>query len=130
MVQTTMFPFSILLSPNIRLRILFSFTLSMLSSLNVRDHVSKPYSTMEISFLIYFNFHNLREKSRRQKCLDLIIARISCFISTFYFLVDRISIVNKEPKYERFSHFNITLHKRTHFKLRTLELKALRWAGH
>ena len=37
--------FSSLLSPNIRLRILFSNTLSLNSSLNVRDHVSQPYST-------------------------------------------------------------------------------------
>ena len=38
-------PFSSLLDPNIRLRILFSNTLSLDSSLNVRDHVSQPYST-------------------------------------------------------------------------------------
>ena len=37
-------PFSSLLGPNIHLRILFSNTLSLLSSLNVRDHVSHPYS--------------------------------------------------------------------------------------
>ena len=36
---------SSLLGPNIRLRILFSNTLSLDSSLNVRDHVSQPYST-------------------------------------------------------------------------------------
>ena len=34
-------PFSSLLGPNIRLRILFSNTLSLDSSLNVRDHVSQ-----------------------------------------------------------------------------------------
>ena len=33
-----------LLGSNIRLRILFSNTLSLHSSLNVRDHVSQPYS--------------------------------------------------------------------------------------
>ena len=38
-------PFSTLLGPNIRLRILFSNTLSLDSSLNVRDHVSQPYRT-------------------------------------------------------------------------------------
>ena len=38
-------PLSFLLDPNIRLRILFSNTLSLHSSLNVRDHVSQPYST-------------------------------------------------------------------------------------
>ena len=38
-------PFSSLLGPNIRLRILFSNTLSLQSYLNLRDHVSQPYST-------------------------------------------------------------------------------------
>ena len=38
-------PFSSLLDPNIRLRILFSNTLSLHFSFNVRDHVSQPYST-------------------------------------------------------------------------------------
>ena len=36
-------PFSSLLGPNIRLRILFSNTLSLYSSFNVRDCVSQPY---------------------------------------------------------------------------------------
>ena len=38
-------PFSSHLSSNICLRILFSNTLSLHSSLHVRDHVSQPYST-------------------------------------------------------------------------------------
>ena len=38
-------PFSSILGPNIRLRILFSDTLGLHSSLNVRDHVSHPYTT-------------------------------------------------------------------------------------
>ena len=37
--------FASLLGPNIRLRILFLNTLNLHSSLNVRDHVSQPYST-------------------------------------------------------------------------------------
>jgi hypothetical protein len=37
--------FSSLLGPKIHLRILFSNTLSLHSSLNVRDHASQPYST-------------------------------------------------------------------------------------
>ena len=44
-VEPSPLPFSSLLGPNIRLRILFSNTLSLRSSLNVRDHVSQPYST-------------------------------------------------------------------------------------
>ena len=39
------FPLSSLLSPNICFRILFTNTLSLHSSLNVRDHVSQLYST-------------------------------------------------------------------------------------
>ena len=38
-------PFSSLLGPNTRLRILFSNTLNLDFSLNVRDHVSQPFST-------------------------------------------------------------------------------------
>ena len=38
-------PFSSLLGPNIRLRILFTNTFCLHSSLNVRGHVSQPYST-------------------------------------------------------------------------------------
>ena len=39
------FPFASLLGLNIRLKILFSNTFSLCSSLNVRDHVSQLYST-------------------------------------------------------------------------------------
>ena len=39
-------PFSSFLLPNIRLRILFSNTLSLHSSFNVRDHVSQPYTSL------------------------------------------------------------------------------------
>ena len=37
------FPFSSILDPNIYLRIMFSNTLSLHSSLNSRDHVSQPF---------------------------------------------------------------------------------------
>ena len=40
------------MSPNIRVRILFSNTLSLHSSLNVRDHVSQPYSTTTLGNII------------------------------------------------------------------------------
>ena len=40
-------PFASLLDPNIRLRILFSNTLSLHSFLNARNHASQPYSTIE-----------------------------------------------------------------------------------
>ena len=45
--------FSSLLGPNIRLRILFSNTLSLNSSLNVRDHASQPYSTTGNIIVLY-----------------------------------------------------------------------------
>ena len=44
-VEPSSLPFSSILDPNICLRILFSNTLSLDSSLNVRDYVSQPYST-------------------------------------------------------------------------------------
>ena len=47
-------PLSSLLGPNIRLRILFSNTLSLDSSLNVRDHVSQPYITTGNIIVLYF----------------------------------------------------------------------------
>ena len=76
------------LGPNIRLRILFSNTLSLHSYLNVRDHVSHPYyHNWQYYCFINFNFWIFREKSRRQECLDRIITRISCFKSAFYFLL-------------------------------------------
>ena len=52
-------PFSSLLGRNIRLRILFSNTLSLDSSLNVRDHVAQPYSTtgnISVSYIFIFKF--------------------------------------------------------------------------
>ena len=45
--------FASLLGPNIRLRILFSNTLSLHSSPNVRDHVSQPYSTTGNIIVLY-----------------------------------------------------------------------------
>ena len=46
-------PFTSLLGPNIRLRILFSNTLSLHSSLNLRDHASQPYSRTGNITVIY-----------------------------------------------------------------------------
>ena len=84
-------PFSSLLGPNICLRILFSNTLSLHSSFNVRDHVSQPYSTTGDIIVIYILIFKFLEKSLEDKS-DWIITWISCFKSTFYFLLNRILI--------------------------------------
>ena len=74
-----------ILIPNIRLKILFSNTLNLYSSLNVRYDVSHPY-WLYYGF-IYFNFQIIREKFIRQKGLDSTITWISCYKSTFYSLM-------------------------------------------
>ena len=52
-VKLSPLPFSSLMDPNNRLRILFSKTLSLHSSLNVGDHVSQPYSTTGNIIVLY-----------------------------------------------------------------------------
>ena len=64
--------FASVFGPNIRLRILFSNTLRLCSSLNVWGHASQPW---QYYCFIYFNFQIFREKSRRKKCLDCIISQ-------------------------------------------------------
>jgi hypothetical protein len=57
---------SSLFGPNILLSTLFSNTLNLCSSLNVRDQASHPYKTTgKISF-IYFNLHISRQQTGRQ----------------------------------------------------------------
>ena len=60
-------PFSFLLGPNIRFRILFSNTLSLDSSLNVRDHVSQPYSTTGNIIVLYILIFKFLERSLEEK---------------------------------------------------------------
>jgi len=57
-VEPSPLPFSSHLDPNIRLRILFSNTLSLLSSLNVRDHSSQSYSTTGNNIVLYILMFN------------------------------------------------------------------------
>ena len=57
-----------------------------------------------IFYHIHFNCQILKEKWRKQKCLDWIITRISCVRTTFYFLVNRKLICFKS--YIEFSFFN------------------------
>jgi hypothetical protein len=57
-----------LFSPNILLNTLFSNTLSLCSSLNVRDHVSHPYRTtvkIIVLYVLTFIFFDSRWEDRR-----------------------------------------------------------------
>ena len=56
-------PFSSFSGPNIRLRILFSNTLSLHSSLSVSDHVSQPYSTTGNTIVLYISIFKFSERS-------------------------------------------------------------------
>ena len=62
-------PFSSHLGPNIRLRILFSNTLSLDSSLNVRDYVSQPYITTGNIIVLYILIFKFFERNREDKSL-------------------------------------------------------------
>jgi hypothetical protein len=59
---------SSLFGPNILLSTLFSNTLSLCSSLNVRDQVSHPYSTTDkiiVLHVLIFEFLNSRREDKR-----------------------------------------------------------------
>ena len=56
-----------LLGPNIRLSILFSNTLSLDSSLNVRDHVSQLYSRTGNIIVLYILIFKSLESSREDQ---------------------------------------------------------------
>ena len=62
-------PFAFLLGSNIRIRILFSNTLSLYSSLNVRDHVWKSYNTNGNVVVLYNFIFKFLEKSREDKSI-------------------------------------------------------------
>ena len=60
-------PFSSLLGPNIRLRILFSNIPSLHFSLDVRDHARQPYSTTVNIIVLYILIFKFLEKSLEHK---------------------------------------------------------------
>jgi hypothetical protein len=55
----------------------FANTLSLCSSLNVRDQVSHPYKTTgRIMVFVYFNLYICRHQAGRQKTMDRMVASI------------------------------------------------------
>ena len=60
------FTFASLLSPNIRFRILFSNTLSLGSSRDVRDRVPQSYSKIDcFLYILIFKFLEIRRKKQK-----------------------------------------------------------------
>jgi hypothetical protein len=58
-VEPSPLPILIPLCPIIRLKIMFSNILSLHSSLNVRDHVSQPYSTTSNMNIVFWKSRSL-----------------------------------------------------------------------
>jgi hypothetical protein len=61
-------PSSPLLGPNILLNTLFSKTLSLCSSLKVRDQVAHPYSEtgkITVLYILIFRFFDMRREDKR-----------------------------------------------------------------
>jgi hypothetical protein len=60
-----------LFGPDILLSTLFSNTLSLCSSLNVRDQVSRPYRIRQNYSSVYYNFYVFRHQPRRLRfCIE------------------------------------------------------------
>ena len=70
-----------LFGPNTRLSILFSNTLSLCFSINIRAHVSHPYSTTDNIIVLYILSFKLFERTQESKSVwdEYIGAGGTCF---------------------------------------------------
>jgi hypothetical protein len=94
---------SSLLSPNstsILLKTLFSITLSLCSSLNVKERFSHSYRTKgKIMYSCIFQFLRFIQQTRRQKVLYWMSANITIIHSPLNFLLIQVWFVTVVPKY-------------------------------